>query len=40
MCFDKDVCVCDKGVRERWCVTKLCVTKMACDKVTCDNVDR
>ena len=28
------VCVCDKVVCERWCVTKLRVTKLCvCDKV-------
>ena len=36
----KQSCVCDKVVRERWCVTKtdgVC-DKVVCDKVVCDKV--
>ena len=38
------VCVCDRVVCERWCVTKLCVcvtkwfeTKTVCDTAVCER---
>ena len=32
------VCVCDKVVCERWCVTKLCVKDGVCDNVAREKI--
>ena len=29
---DKAVCVCEKGVWQRWCVTKMCVKDGECER--------